>query len=69
MQSDGIAVFSNAMTGNVEAANTVLEWAGLLPLQEEREAAEIARLKQSTTSEGEVLSDDTEPNDVIIYRV
>ena len=64
-----LAVFSKAMTGNVEAANAVLEWAGLLPLQEEREAAEIAKLKQSTTSEGAVFSNDAEPNDVIIYHV
>ena len=43
-----IGVFARAMrNGDVKAANCLLEWAGMLPMQEEREEIERLRLKQA----------------------
>ena len=65
-----LAVFSKAMTGDLKAADTILGWAGLLPLQQEREAAEMAYYHRMTDQEGEsqpLPDKDSSFGDVVIY--
>ena len=66
-----VGVFHKAMRdGDPEAANTVLSWAGLLPLQEERETAELACYQRMPSSEEKIQSlqeDDSSFQDVVIY--
>lgn len=64
-----LAVFCKAMTGDLRAANTILGWAGLLPLQQEQEAAELALYRRMTCQEekSQPLPDEDSPGDVVLY--
>ena len=64
-----LAVFCRAMTGDVAAATTILEWAGELPVQAEKEAAELAHYRQMVSAKEDACSsnEDDEAADVIIY--
>ena len=68
-----IGVFTQAMrNGDAQAANCLFEWAGMLPMQEEREEVERLRLKQAMSQASMVPARDVEdaedPSDVIIYK-
>ena len=67
-----LAVFCRAMDGDVEAATTILEWAGLLPMQVEQEEVERLRLEK-TRSQADIVSaldydGEEEKSDVVIYK-
>lgn len=62
-----LAMFIRAMNGDIEAANTVLEWAGQLPGQEEREAIERESCRNLTDPNWASNSADDELHDVVIY--
>ena len=65
-----LSVFCKALSGDVNAARTVLEWAGQLPLQKEQEAAKLACYQRMHGSEGTVQSlqeEDSTFRDVVIY--
>ena len=65
-----LAVFCRAMAGDIKAANTVLEWAGMLPLQHERELAELAYYRSMLGNEKKDQSlpdEDISLRDVVIY--
>lgn len=66
-----LAVFSKAMTGDVEAAHTILEWAGLLPMQDAREAVMEAQY-ENVMSSSAINHDrigDYDIEDIVIYKV
>ncbi len=68
-----IGVFARAMrNGDVKAANCLLEWAGMLPMQEEREEVERLRLELARSQAGAVSAQNVnireETTDVIIYK-
>ena len=67
-----LAVFCRAMDGDVEAATTILGWAGLLPMQAEQEETERLQLGQTRSQAGVVSGQDgngkEEKSDVIIYE-
>ncbi len=58
------SVFSRAMQGDVTAAKTVLEWAGMLPLTEKLESAELERYGQTESEQSRSVFSDS---DVIFY--
>ena len=68
-----IGVFARAMkNGDVKAANCIFEWAGMTPMQAEREEVEQLRLKQAISQAGIIpaqdVDDEEDPSDVIIYK-
>lgn len=67
-----LAVFCRAMEGDVTAAKTILEWAGMEPTQAEQEEVKRLRLEQTMSQDGVVSSeednDEEEASDVIIYE-
>lgn len=68
-----IGVFARAMkNGDVKAANCIFEWAGMEPMQEEREEVERLRLELARSQAGAVSAQDVnireEQTNVIIYK-
>jgi len=64
-------LFTKVITmGDLPAARTLIEWAGMAPLQHEKENAEIARLAQVASlmsSESEQKEDNDAGEDVVFY--
>ena len=64
-----VRLFSKAVNqGDLNAARTIIEWAGMAPLQQEREneaIAKMAQVMQLASGESEVNEDDRE--DVVFY--
>ena len=67
-----LAVFCRAMEGDVTAAKTIIEWAGMEPMQEEREETERLCLEQTMSQAGVVSDRDgngkEKTSDVIFYE-
>lgn len=67
-----LAVFCRAMDGDVEAATTILGWAGLLPVQTEPEEIERLRLEQARSQasrSGNHDADDEGHTNVVVYSL
>ena len=63
-----VRMFSKAVNqGDLNAARTIIEWAGLAPLQQERENEAVARMKQVLELTGGNDKDDDEGEDVVFY--
>ena len=68
-----VGVFVRAMKyGDAKAANCILEWAGMEPVQSKQEEVERLHLEQTTSKTGGVSARDSngeeETSDVIIYE-
>ena len=67
-----IGVFHKAMRdGDVESATAIFQWAGLLPLQQEREAAELANYQGMSGQKEKsrpMRDGDSSFQDVVIYN-
>ena len=63
-----IRMFSKAVNqGDISAARTLIEWAGMAPLQQERENEAIARMAQVMQLASANDDNTTEDNDVVFY--
>lgn len=62
-------MFSKAVNqGDLNAARSIIEWAGMAPLQQEKENEAIARMKQALQLVGEEdKDDDDDDNDVVFF--
>lgn len=64
-----VRLFTKATNqGDLNAARTIIEWAGMAPLQQERENAAVAQLSQAMQlADGGVVGGDEDIEDVVFY--
>jgi len=63
-------VFTKAMsTGDLNAARTVIEWAGMAPLQQEQENAAIARMSQVVQMAGVGGEETEEEEETVVFYI
>lgn len=63
-----VRLFNKAVNnGDLNSARTLIEWAGMAPLQQERENEAIARMQQVMQLAGAEENDENDETDVVFY--
>ena len=64
----GVRLFNKAVNqGDLNSARTLIEWAGMAPLQQERENEAIAKMSQAMQMVGDGSNTDDGMDDVVFY--
>lgn len=63
-------LFTSVVTkGDLNAARTLIEWAGMAPLQEERENEQIAKMAQAISLAAPQMSEDNKSDDDVVFYI